>query len=182
MRILALETNRETLVKSLIGPNEKLIVAMGYHWFRFSLYAVVGLFMTGVLIALSWILILAGAPVGMVIIVAFVAWIAGVGWQLFKRFIDWQYDLIIVTTGKVVIVDQSSIVRQHIRQMNIENIASVESTTQFWNLFPFGKVCFNLKEGVGEVLCLSYIPESRRIASIVSQVIINFEQEHLLRQ
>lgn len=182
MRIFALETDREKVVQSLVSSDEKLIMAIGFHWLRFFVHFLLAVLFTGLLIAFGWLLLGLGAPQEFLLIAGGIAWLVTIAWPLFKKFIDWRYDLIVITNGKIVIVDQSTIVRQYIRQMNIENIASVESLTQFWNIFPFGKVRFNLKEGVGEVIQLAYIPQAARVASIVSQVIINFEREHGLNR
>lgn len=182
MRIFALETDRQKLVNALVSNDEKLIMAIGFHWLRFFVHLLLSILFTGLLIAFCWLLLGFGAPQSFVLFAGAITWAVTIGWPLFKKFIDWRYDLIVITNGKIVIVDQSTIVKQYIRQMNIENIASVESVTQFWNVFPFGKVRFNLKEGVGEVIALGYIPESARVANIVSQVIINFEREHGLNR
>jgi GNAT superfamily N-acetyltransferase len=59
-----------------------------------------------------------------------------------------------VTNEEVVFVDQSSLFHIKIRQMNLDNVASVSAESQFWNIFPFGKIHFDLKEGVGSSLTL----------------------------
>ena len=78
-------------------------------------------------------------------------------WPVVHDYIDWKFDFIDLTTDKVIIVDQGSIFRRTIKQINLENIASVTSKTQFLNLFPFGVVHIDLKEGHGQEMILQYM-------------------------
>lgn len=176
MHILALETNRDKLIHSHIGAGEHLVLAIGFHWLRFFVHCILSLLYTGILLAIGIGIGAAGAPSGSIFWGMLIIWIILIGWPLFRRFVDWKYDILIVTSDTIVFVDQSSLIKRHVRQMNLENIAAVESITQYWGIFPFGKVSFNLKEGLGGALILTYIPQAARVASIITEVMVKFER------
>ncbi|HRH93011.1 MAG TPA: hypothetical protein PKV72_00595 [Candidatus Peribacteria bacterium] len=73
-------------------------------------------------------------------------------------------------------MDQATIFRQTIKQINLENFASVEAETQFLNLFPFGRVRFSLKEGEGEAMLLSYIPDASGVADDIADAVSNYHR------
>ena len=181
MRIFALETNKEKLKRSFCGPDEKLICVVNFHGFLFAVKAV---------LAIVWTALIAGAvaggitmdvPLGALLAVASLLWLILIVRPLFRSFIDWKFDLLILTTGKLVIINQSSIFRQHVRQMNLENVASVNMETQFGNIFPFGRLCFDLKEGLGERVCLSYIPYAHHVSASISDALVKYSKPATIR-
>lgn len=174
MHIFALETDKEKLKRSFCGPEEKLVCTANFHGFLFAVKAIIASFWTAVIIGT----VIAGAsfglPAGILAGVMTIVWLLLVVRPLFRSFIDWKFDLLILTTGKLVVVNQSSVFRQHVRQMNLENIASVNVETQFGNIFPFGTLCFDLKEGLGERVCLRYIPYAHHISANISDALMKY--------
>ncbi len=171
MRIFALETDLRKIEAKFLSPGEEHIITAFYHWFTFFLAVLKHLAITTVIIALVVVITLAGAPWEWVTLIALALWLILVPYPLLKRYIDWKFDFLFMTTDKVIIVDQSSIFKQKITQMNLENFASVTSETQFWNIFPFGKVHFHLKEGVGKEMKLKYIPEAADVADKIADAV-----------
>ncbi len=173
MRIFALETNRETLLKGILSPGEKVLLSSNFHIFKF---------LPGIL----WFILITAAAITLYVFIpflllpAFTAWIIlGVwiifgAWPFLNLLIDWWHDAIIVTTEEVILINQHTIFRRHIRQMNLDNIASVGDQTQWGNIFGFGKVRFDLKEGVGEHLAVPYIPNAHKVSSTISDAIVEF--------
>ncbi len=93
-----------------------------------------------------------------------------------RAFIDWRFDGIVVTTDSVIIIDQTSLFHTEVRQMHMENFASVSASTQYWNLFSFGRVFFDLKEGVGQRLSIAFVPQAERIAFLISEQVRMFQR------
>ncbi len=180
MRIFALETDKEKLKRSFCGPDEKIVCVVHCHGFLFAMKAIVASFWTAIVIAI----VIAGAsfglPAGILTGVAAIVWLILIVHPLFRSFIDWKFDLLILTNGKLVIIDQSSIFRQQVRQMNLENIASVNVETQFGNIFPFGSLCFDLKEGLGDRMCLKYIPSVHDISANISDALMEYAKPQML--
>jgi hypothetical protein len=106
----------------------------------------------------------------------FLLWLGFVFPGLIRAYIDWRFDAIVVTNDNVIILDQTSIFHSEVRQMHLENFASVNASTQFWNIFPFGQVCFDLKEGIGQRVCLRYIPRAEEVAFKLSNAVRAFQR------
>ncbi len=175
MKILALETNEDRLKEDLITANEQLLLAIHFSGFLFGARLIRSIFWTLVLTGVTIGEILAGVEPFWAILLSIIIWIPWVGWRMLTAWIDWRYDVLLVTTDKIIVVDQSSIVRSSIQQMNIENIASVTAHTQFGDLFPFGRLCFDLKEGTGQRMILPYVPRARAVASTIANIVMDFQ-------
>ena len=175
MHIFALETDLEKLKRALLSPGEREVLSVRFHPALFYLRALWALLLTLLLALFSAMIWQFGIPLLWVIVVAVIVWCVFIFMRVVRALIDWRYDLLMVTTDKIVVIDQSSVLHSSVRQMNIENLATVHSETQMLNLFPFGRLCFDLKEGIGARLCLPYIPRAERVASEVSQAIRQFQ-------
>jgi hypothetical protein len=176
MKILALETDIEKLNKGFLSAAEEQIIMVRFHGIRFVFALCKTLAFTAIIVALAiggWY---ATVPTEWLWAIGVVAWVVAAGVPLLRSFIDWKFDELVLTTDKIVIVDQSSLIRQVIREMNLENIASVETRTQFWGILPIGKLNFNLKEGTGEEVTLPYIPQAQRVCSIISDALVKFQR------
>ncbi len=179
MHIFALETDKEKLKRSFCGPEEKIVCIVNFHGFLFAVKAVVASFWTALIIGVVIAGSTFGLPAGILTGVAVLLWLLLIVRPLFRSFIDWKFDLLILTNGKLVVINQSSIFRQHVRQMNLENIASVNVETQFGNIFPFGRLCFDLKEGIGARVCLNYIPHPYHVSSCISDALIQYAKSQV---
>lgn len=176
MRILALETNIEKLNRSLLSPGEQIVLQARFHGFLFSMRALGATIITLIFITVGIGAGMAGISMGIGVPVLFLLWLFVVFRPLLRAFIDWRYDELLVTTEKVIVVNQSSIIRQQIQQMNLENLASVSALTQYGGMFPFGKLHFELKEGIGEGLKLRYIPHAQGACSVISDCLVQFQR------
>ncbi len=173
MRIFALETNRETLLKGLLSPGEKVLLSSNYHVMKFLPGILRFLILTAIAVALEiYAPVLLLPSFSIWIIVPF--WIVFAAWPFFNLLIDWWHDAIFVTTEEVILINQHTIFKRHVRQMNLDNIASIGDQTQWGNIFGFGKVRFDLKEGVGEDLAVSFIPDAHKVSSTISDAIVEF--------
>jgi hypothetical protein len=114
-------------------------------------------------------------------------WVGGVTfgfWFLFilsrmiKSLIDWMFDFIMITTDKVLMVDQTSIFKREIKPIHLENIGGVSTETQFWDIFRFGSLRLHLKEGLGgQDLTKKYVPYAGRVAGILSDVVTAYQRK-----
>jgi hypothetical protein len=141
------------------------IRTIGYSFLLIPIIAI-AVFLTRVDVPIPWVVMGAVLVSGYAVVL-----------KTLRAFIDWRYDLIIITSDKVIIVNQSSIFHREIRQMHLENFASVTARTQYLNLFPFGKLCFDLKEGVGRSICLNYVPRADFVASRIAECVQCMERQ-----
>jgi len=176
MKIFALETNIERAVKSFLSEGEQLLLVVRFHAAVFLFAVLRHLLLTLVLVGIATAAVLLSVPLWWAVGGFFLVWIFTVLIKVVTAYIDWKYDFLVVTNDKVVLVNQSSIFHVEVRQMHLENFASVTARTQFWNLFPFGIVCFDLKEGVGQSICLTYIPDAAQVASQITNAVRRFQR------
>jgi hypothetical protein len=179
MRFLALETDLEKIKCRFICEGEEQEVLMTrYHGLSFLFAALREFIMTIILFAVgigAWWL---QAPMGYTVSILFSIWFFFVFFNLLKAWIDWRFDFLFVTTDKVVIVDQTSIIRQKVNPIHLENIGSVTSETQFGDMFNCGIVQINLKEGEGGYkVVLRYVPNAKEVASQVSDVVTRYQRK-----
>ena len=179
MRIFALETDLRKLEQQFLSPGEHHILTVFYHWFTF-LFRVIGYTLITIVIfgAATAAVVFLEAPWQWAFGPASVLWLILIPYPLARAYIDWQFDFLFLTDTRVIIVDQSFIFRQSILQLNLENFASVTSVTQWLNLFPFGKIVFNLKEGHGERIIMKYVPQSQDVADKISDAVAAFTREN----
>lgn len=182
MRLFALETDTAKLKKRFLSAEEREIRTVFFHGFRFFFVVVRDILWTIVLVLIAIGAGYAGLALKWLIPGAFVLWFLFTFRSLLRAYIDWRYDFILLTTDKVIVVDQSSLFHQKVTPMNLENIASVSAETQFWNLFPFGVLHFNLKEGAGNGVNFRYIPHAHDVASSISDVTTTFQRRKDLRR
>jgi hypothetical protein len=174
MKIFALQTDIEKLKRGFLGPGEREVFSVKFHGFLFFMRLIAYSIVSLAFIAVGTGAILVGLPAPWVIGGLFLVWLWFIFFRILQGYIDWQYDRILVTSRKVVIINQSSIFHVEVRQMSLENFASVNASTQFLNIFPFGILCFDLKEGVGQRICLKYVPHAPQVAAKLSQCVENF--------
>ncbi len=149
---------------------------VGFSVFLCIVRSIRSAFFTLVFVAVAVGAAYLGLPGGWTALVLVPLWVFLVFFPWIRAFIDWRYDVLVVTTEEVVIIDQSSIFHASIRQMNLDNIASVSAETMFLNLLSFGKLHFELKEGVGKSISLPYIPQAQRVSSIISDAMVTFQR------
>lgn len=177
MQIFALQTDIEKIRKRFIDSEDEHVLLIHYHPLRFFLATAreAGI---GILIIVLAVLIYQNTPIslGWTVWPTLVLLLLFVGIPMLRDYIDWRYDFIEITKDKVIIVDQTSIFKQRIKQINMENFASVEAETQLMNIFPLGKIRFSLKEGTGESMTVSYIPKAAEVSDTIADTVAGFQR------
>lgn len=177
MRILALETDTEKIKQQCLSQGEQVVLMTYYHAMSLFFASLREILVTTILFAVGVMLWFFEAPMLWVTGGLFLLWFLFVFFNLLKAWIDWRYDFILVTTDKLVLVDQTSILHQKINPIHLENIGSIASETQYWNMFGFGKIVVNLKEGEGgESICLTYVPRASDVAAKISQTVTYYQR------
>ncbi len=180
MRIFALETNPRRIIERFCSQGEDSVLQTRYHWLSF-LVASFDEFLAGVVV-LAGIVFAVGEgwridpvvwiPIGLIYFVLFL--------RVFKAFVDWRYDFLFVTTDKIVLVDQTSIFRQEVKPIHLENVGGVSTATQFLGLFPFGILTLHLKEGLGgDTITRKYIPNAESVASRITDVVTKYQRTQM---
>ena len=182
MRIFALETNVAKLKKQFMSAEEQEIATINHHPLQFVFASLRHLFFTLILVGVGVLLVSVGLPTWPVIWTLVVIWILLVSFPLLRAYIDWKFDFILVTTDKVVVVDQSSLFHRKVTPMNLENFASISTETQYLNVFPFGVLRVSLKEGTGAEMRLRYIPHASQVAALLSDAVTQFQRRKDLRR
>ncbi|MBU2213635.1 hypothetical protein KKC44_02440 [Patescibacteria group bacterium] len=178
MRIFALETNVNKIKQRFCRPDEREILMTYYHGLSFLFAIVREILITIVLFVLGLIGWYYNWPIGMLIAILALVWVIFVLFNIIKAYIDWAYDFILITTDKVLLMDQTSFFHREIKPIHIENIGSVSTDTQFWNIFPFGILHIHLKEGLGgESLTKRYVPRVQEVAGTLSDVITVYQRK-----
>ncbi len=178
MRIFALETNRQKLLETLLAPDETVLLDSRFHWIRFVPGVLRFLIVTALAVAaVEWYSAIALPPSTPWLIL--LVWFVIGAWPFLNTLIDWTQDAVIVTSEEVVIVDQNTVFRRKIRQMTLENLASVSDETQWGNVFRFGRLVFDLKEGTGEHVRLPYVPHVDHVAAVISDAIVAFHRREI---
>ncbi len=181
MHILALETNIDTLKKRLMSPGEQEILTSYYHGASFFFASIKETFYTVLLFGIGIVAWELQAPMEYVVTILFGIWVIFVFFTLFRALIDWCFDFVLITSDRIVLVDQTSLIRQRVIQIHHENIASVSSETQFLDIFRFGRISIKLKEGEGENLRLKYVPNSKEVASRISGEVTRYQRRNIAK-
>jgi hypothetical protein len=175
MQIFALETNVDRLKAKLFSANEREIFTVRRHVVLFVLRTVWYVVLTMILVGVTAYILVAGfldplilVPVFLLVWLVFVV----VGW--IRAFIDWQYDFIFLTNEKLVIVDQTTILRRSITSLSLDSIAQVNSHSQWLNVFGFGTLEIAQREGQTENFILPYLPDPDRLVTLISDQISSF--------
>ncbi len=180
MRIFALETSVEKLKAKFISENEEavhvshkhfLIFFMHSFWQSFVTVLVLGVALLGT--AQGWFSFEGAA-------IALVVWAVIYLYFLWGAYIDWKYNFIIVTTQKMILVQQRSFFYQRINPIHFGNINSTRVESQFGGIFRCGTVYILLKiseEGGKHVeLASAYVPKPNNIAAMIEHGIVMNEK------
>jgi len=177
MRIFALETDVNNIKKRFLSEGEQEVLLTYYHGLSFLFAILREIVLTVLLLVIGIVAGYFGAPLMWVIGILFFLWLVFVLFNLIRAYIDWAYDFILVTTDKVIFVDQTSFFRQEITPLNLENVGGVSTQTQFWNIFPFGIVRLHLKEGLGgQHIAKKYVPRAQEVAAKISEMVTRYQR------
>jgi hypothetical protein len=179
MKFLALETDINKIKQAYCHDGECEVHFTRYHGLSFFFAILREILITICLFALGivgWVL---DWPMGWLAWALFLFWLIFAFYNVIKAYIDWMYDFIFVTTDKIILVDQTSIFHREIHPIHLENVGSVSTETQLCGLFPFGKLCIRLKEGLGgDDLTLKFVPYAGKVASKISDVVTRYQREN----
>ncbi|PIQ76116.1 hypothetical protein COU78_05970 [Candidatus Peregrinibacteria bacterium CG10_big_fil_rev_8_21_14_0_10_49_24] len=178
MQFLALETDINKIKQAYCHEGECEVLFTRYHGLSFLFAILREILITVVLFTIAIFGWMNDWPMGWLVGILFALWIIFVLFNVLKAYIDWAYDFIYVTTDKILIVDQTSLFRREIKPLHMENIGSVSTETQMWGIFPFGKLCVHLKEGLGgDDMTLKYVPYANKVASQISAAVTRYQRE-----
>ena len=179
MRFFALETNKDKIIRQFCHDHdgECVVLMTRYHGLSFFFAIFRDIVVTVGLCAIGITAFLFNAPMVWTIGILAGIWCLISPLHIIKAYIDWMYDFIVVTTDKVILADQTSIVKREIMPIHIENIGGISAFTQFWNIFPFGGISIHLKEGRGgEDITKKYVPRAQIVASKISDVVTRYQR------
>lgn len=178
MRIFALETDVEKIIRRFCNENERVLFVTPYHILSFFFATIREFVMSMFLVAAGVFAWWMGWPVLPAIGMLLLVWVIFVFFNLLKASVDLLYDSLVVTEEKVILIDQTSIFKQQIRPIYIDNIGAISAETQFWNIFPFGTVKIHLKEGLGgNVIVLEYVPKASEVAAVISSIVTEYQRK-----
>ncbi|MCK5019904.1 MAG: PH domain-containing protein [Candidatus Peribacteraceae bacterium] len=100
--------------------------------------------------------------------------------SMLKSYIDWKYDFIIVTTDKVILIDQTSFFRNEIKPIQYDNVGGVSTRTQWLGLFSFGEVRIALKEGEGGTdVIRRFVPHANDVAGKITEMVTKYQRRRV---
>ncbi len=177
MRIFALETDIEQIKNRFCHEGETIVLMTYYHGLSFLFAILREIAITIILMTAAIVSLVYDFPMIWVLPVLLITWLIFVFFNVLKAYIDWTYDFLIITTDKVILVDQTSIVKQEIMPIHLENIGGISTFTQYMDIFPFGGICIHLKEGKGrEDITLKYVPHSKEVSAKISDVVTTYQR------
>lgn len=174
MRILALETDLGKLLRQYLGDDEKSIMTGRYSIFLFIMVLLEQIALGAIIFAVGVAGVMLGAPVW-VMTTMIIVWGMFCVTRIVGAYIAWRFNIIFVTSRKVICVFQS-LIHQRINSMNLFNLGSIISQSQLANIFNFGKIIFLLKSPPDGRMTLTYIVDAQNLSSKITECVANFQQ------
>ena len=177
MQLFALETDIERIKQGVLAHGEQEIFTVTPHIFLFLIRIIWDVIVTVVLILLSFYayrINMVDATAAVIVFTA--AWFFFVFFSLVRAYIDWKYDLLFLTTDKLIIFDQMSLFRKSTTPISLENLGDVVAETQWLNLFNFGIIRFALKEGSGPEVVLKFMPDADALVAKIAEQITLYQR------
>ncbi|MDD5056172.1 MAG: hypothetical protein PHZ00_07980 [Candidatus Peribacteraceae bacterium] len=176
MQLFALQTDIDRLKARFLVAGEQEVFTIHRHVISFFLHLLRPLLATVVLIAVGVGLRIWEMLSLWPVIVLLIVWLLTAARWVFNAYIDWKYDFLFLTTKKLVVVDQKSIIRNAVNSMNLEEISSVVAETQWLNLFGFGRLHITTRRGEGEEdIIISFIPHPDVLAGAIMNQISQYQ-------
>ena len=177
MRIFALQTDVEKIKQRFCHEGETIVLTTYYHGLSFLFAIIREIIITLILLIAAIAALVYEFPMIWVLPILLIVWLIFVVFNVLKAYIDWSYDFIIITTDKVILIDQTSVVKQEIMPIHLENIGGISTFTQLLDVFPFGGISIHLKEGKGgEDVTLKYVPRAKEVAGTISDVVTTYQR------
>ena len=179
MRLFALDTRViETICDRYCTKGETQVLLTRYHWLSFILRTIREFIITLILLVVVGIAWSYDWPMIEIIGGAASLWVIFVLFRFLKAFIDWRFDFLFVTSDKIVLVDQTSIFSRNEKPVHLENVGGVSASTQFWDIFPFGKITIHLKEGLGgDSVTILYVPHAQQVGATIADVVTKYQRK-----
>ncbi len=180
MRLFAIETNVEELKKKFIVENEEAVHVIHKHFLVFIIRAFVP---TVVFLAVFGLLSFGAVQSILAPDISF--WILLVAGTIYAYFLSaahiaWRYNFIIITTQKVVIVDQFSMFYQRIQPVHFHNINNTRPESQFAGIFRCGILHIDMKiselGGQHVEIFSAYVPKPSDVSAIIEHGIVMSEK------
>ena len=179
MRIFALQTDVNEVKKRFCHEGERVVYMTYFHGLSFFFAIVREVIITMVFLTLAVFVVHFDWFIAVALPILSLLWLFMVVLNVLKAYIDWFFDFIMVTTDKVIMLDQSSIFKQVVKPIHVENIGGISTSTQFWDMFPFGQLTIHLKEGLGgDTIVLKYVPRVREVAGAISEVVTRYQRHN----
>lgn len=169
MKLLALEANARKIKKRFMVEGEEELLSSTRHVFAFLL-PLLWISPLTVLFIVAWGAGLAFGLDFLLITIILYAWLLFALVMAMNGFIEWRYNFLVVTTEKLVIVDHRFIFSQIIRPVPLENVATLDSGSQYLGIGNCGYVNLHLsevKQGTNTELRLDRLPKPDVIAGII---------------
>jgi hypothetical protein len=179
MKILALQTNVQEIQKAFVAEGEDVLLSTRSHFFAFLLPMIVKTIVFLVFVSVFTGYILMADEGNVVAAWLLLASVIVYAYQFFTSYIDWRFNYLIITTMKVVVVEQRSMFHNNIYPIHLENISSTSVESQFFGFFQCGKLHIHLKERVGgstRDIVQSYVPSPDAVAGIVENAVALINQ------
>lgn len=177
MRILALQTNVHLLKKQFIPEGEHEILTTTRHPLRFILpfFAKTILYIASTFLLGFSSFFLEGIDALTIILSVYLLCFLVYLYQVFKSFIAWRYNFLIITSEKAIIIEHRSFFYQNVQPIHLDNVASSKVESQLLGIFRCGIVYISLKEKEGSgstrEIRLDYIPHPAAVASAIENAI-----------
>ena len=176
MRFFALQTDLGELKKQFILENDQEILVTSRHGLIFFTSLLTA---TAVTLAVWAVLAMAFVFVGTATLrltIGVLAVIAAVYelYAILHAYINWRYNILIITTEKIVIINQWNLFYQNVQPIHLNNVRSATCETQFFGIWRCGTLRINLQETVDNTtkeIVLPYIPQPDVVVSAIEQAI-----------
>ena len=179
MRLFALDTaaTRKICQRYCIEGEAEILLTR-YHWLSFFIRAFREFLITLVLLGMVYVAWFNNWPLAEIIGLAAALWVLFVLFRVIKAFIDWRYDFLLVTTDKIVLVDQTSVFSREEKPIHLENVGGIAASTRFWDIFPFGEITIHLKEGLGgDAVTIHFVPHAQEVAATIADVVTKYQRK-----
>lgn len=175
MRFFALQMDIGQLKEQFILQDEKEILVTTRHGLIFFVSLLKGTAIVLLLwLALAVAFVFAGSAILRLIIG--VLTVIGAVFELYiilNAYIDWRFNILIVTNQKLVIIDHTSLFYQNVTPIHMNSLNNVTCESQFFGIWRCGILHINLRQTVGEgasrEIFLPYLPRPDVVASAIEQ-------------
>lgn len=170
MHIFALETNVEKVKKRFLAQDEEEIFTAHPHMMSFIVHVFGEVVVTiALLVLFSGVYYMEILSLNAAVLFFSIAWFTFAFFGLIEAFLDWKYDFLMLTTDKLILVDQMSLFRKSTTPISLENLGDTKAKTQWLNLFNFGIIEIALKEGNGPDVRLKYMPHADQLVVKIAE-------------